>query len=102
MFSGGAVLELYAVRKASSVLEALAKRMPSVAHRKSGEKWADITTEKVNIGDSLKVANRKPVLQNCQRGFVIGLVCYFVDELGINHIVMLIDNDDCPGGQAGQ
>jgi len=35
MLSGGAALEHYAVRKASSVLEALAKRMPSVAHRKS-------------------------------------------------------------------
>ena len=38
MLSGGAALENYAVRKASSVLEALAKRMPSVAHRKLGVK----------------------------------------------------------------
>ncbi len=55
MLSGGAALEHYAVRKASSVLEALAKRMPSVAHRKSGEKLTDITTEQVNIGDTLLV-----------------------------------------------
>ena len=55
MLSGGAVLEHYAVRKASSVLEALAKRMPSVAHRKSGDKLTDITTEQVNIGDTLLV-----------------------------------------------
>ena len=55
MLSGGAALEHYAVRKASSVLEALAKRMPSVAHRKSGEVLSDITTEQVNIGDSLLV-----------------------------------------------
>jgi heavy metal translocating P-type ATPase len=55
MLSGGAALEHYAVRKASSVLEALAKRMPSVAHRKSGEKLTDITTEQVNIGDSLLI-----------------------------------------------
>ena len=55
MLSGGAVLELYAVRKASSVLEALAKRMPSVAHRKSGDALTDITTEQVNIGDTLFV-----------------------------------------------
>jgi P-type E1-E2 ATPase len=55
MLSGGAVLELYAVRKASSVLEALAKRMPSVAHRKSGDQLADITTEQVNIGDTLLI-----------------------------------------------
>ena len=55
MLSGGVVLESYAVRKASSVLEALAKRMPSVAHRKSGVQLADITTEQVNIGDTLLI-----------------------------------------------
>ncbi len=55
MLSGGAALENYAVRKASSVLEALAKRMPSVAHRKSGETLADITTGQVAIGDTLLV-----------------------------------------------
>ncbi len=55
MLSGGVVLESYAVRKASSVLEALAKRMPSVAHKKSGEQLADITTEQVNIGDTLLI-----------------------------------------------
>jgi heavy metal translocating P-type ATPase len=55
MLSGGVVLETYAVRKASSVLEALAKRMPSVAHRKSGDQLADISTEQVNIGDTLLI-----------------------------------------------
>ncbi len=55
MLSGGVVLEAYAVRKASSVLEALSKRMPSVAHRKSGDQLADITTEQVNIGDTLLI-----------------------------------------------
>lgn len=55
MLSGGAVLEQHAVRKASSVLEALAKRMPSVAHRKAGDTLADITTEQVNIGDTLLI-----------------------------------------------
>ena len=55
MLSGGAVLELYAVRKASSVLEALSKRMPSVAHRKSGDKLIDIGTEQVHTGDTLLV-----------------------------------------------
>ena len=33
MLSGGQALEAYAVRSASSALEALARRMPSVAHR---------------------------------------------------------------------
>jgi len=56
MLSGGAVLECYAVRKASSVLEALAKRMPSVAHKKSGDDLTiDITTEQVLIGDTLLI-----------------------------------------------
>ncbi len=35
MLSGGEALEAYAVRSASSVLRALSKRMPSVAHRKN-------------------------------------------------------------------
>ena len=35
MLSGGEALEAYAVRSASSVLEALARRIPSQAHRKS-------------------------------------------------------------------
>jgi heavy metal translocating P-type ATPase len=55
MLSSGAVLESYAVRKASSVLEALANRMPSGAHRKSGDAFTDITTEQVNIGDTLLI-----------------------------------------------
>ncbi len=55
MLSGGAVLESYAVRKASSVLEALAKRMPSVAHRHSGDAVIDIDTQLVRIGDTLLV-----------------------------------------------
>jgi len=55
MLSGGAVLELYAVRKASSVLEALASRMPSIAHRKSLDALVDITTDQVLIGDTLLI-----------------------------------------------
>ena len=55
MLSGGAVLETYAVRKASSVLEALSQRMPSVAHRKSGDQLTEIGTEQVHIGDTLLV-----------------------------------------------
>lgn len=55
MLSGGEVLESYAVRRASSVLEALANRMPSVAHRKEDDHLADITTDEVAIGDTLAV-----------------------------------------------
>jgi len=55
MLSGGAVLESYAVRKASSVLEALANRMPSIAHRKTGEQLLEISIEQVQIGDTLLI-----------------------------------------------
>ncbi|MGZ5619810.1 MAG: heavy metal translocating P-type ATPase [Methylobacter sp.] len=55
MLSGGVVLESYAVRKASSVLEALSNRMPSLAHRKTGDQLADISTDQVHIGDTLLV-----------------------------------------------
>ena len=55
MLSGGVALENYAVRKSSSVLEALAKRMPSVAHKKSGDALTDITTEQVIVGDTLLI-----------------------------------------------
>ncbi|MFI3223378.1 MAG: heavy metal translocating P-type ATPase, partial [Methylococcaceae bacterium] len=55
MLSSGVALESYAVRKASSVLDALAKRMPSIAHRKLDDQLTDIATEQVNIGDSLLI-----------------------------------------------
>jgi heavy metal translocating P-type ATPase len=51
MLSGGQALENYALRSASSVLEALAKRMPSVAHRKQNGTLADKPLEEVAIGD---------------------------------------------------
>jgi heavy metal translocating P-type ATPase len=55
MLSGGTVLETYAVRKASSVLEALANRMPSVAHRKSDDLLVDISIDQVALGDTLSI-----------------------------------------------
>jgi len=42
MLSGGQVLEEYAMRKASSVLGVLARRMPSKVHRKNGDLIEDI------------------------------------------------------------
>ncbi|MGD8699449.1 MAG: HAD-IC family P-type ATPase, partial [Gemmatimonadales bacterium] len=55
MLSGGEALEAYAVRSASSVLEALAKRMPSTAHRKLNGKMADVALDDIEIGDLLVV-----------------------------------------------
>ena len=55
MLSGGAALEFYATAKASSVLDALAKRMPSIAHRREGPAVADVALEEVHVGDELTV-----------------------------------------------
>jgi heavy metal translocating P-type ATPase len=55
MLSGGQALEDYATRHASSVLNALARRMPSVAHRHLGQELRDIGLEEVRVGDLLTV-----------------------------------------------
>ena len=55
MLSGGEALESYALRSASSVLGALAKRMPSIAHRKSDSGIADVTLSDVAVGDILAI-----------------------------------------------
>ncbi len=55
MLSGGEALEAYAVRSASSVLAALARRMPSLAHRKQAGQVADVPLDAVAIGDTLVV-----------------------------------------------
>ncbi|MCL5006166.1 MAG: cadmium-translocating P-type ATPase [Acidobacteria bacterium] len=55
MLSGGNVLEAYAVRSASSVLEALAKRVPSVAHRKQKGGISDVKLDDIGIGDTLVI-----------------------------------------------
>lgn len=55
MLSGGSALEDYAMRRASSVLDALAKRMPSIAHRREGVSMRDLPVEQVRSGDELVV-----------------------------------------------
>jgi heavy metal translocating P-type ATPase len=55
MLSGGEALEAYAVRSASSVLEALAKRMPSRAHHKTVSGVIDVPLGEVAVGDTLVV-----------------------------------------------
>lgn len=55
MFSGGVALEQYATRRASSVLEALAKRMPRIAHLKTAAGMTDISLNEVTIGEILIV-----------------------------------------------
>jgi heavy metal translocating P-type ATPase len=53
MLAGGEALEAYAVRRASSVLEALARRTPSRAHRKSDGVLSDASLDDIAVGDEL-------------------------------------------------
>jgi heavy metal translocating P-type ATPase len=55
MLSGGEAIEAFAVRSASSVLAALAKRMPNVAHRKRNGTLEDVSLAMVAVGDTLVV-----------------------------------------------
>ena len=53
MLSGGETLELFAIRRASFLLDALAKRMPSSAHKKERESVIDIPVDQIRIDDVL-------------------------------------------------
>ena len=55
MLTGGQTLEEFATRRASSVLIALARRMPSIAHRIAGDTTNDIPVSDIRIGDRLVV-----------------------------------------------
>lgn len=55
MLSGGQTLEEFAMRRASSVLNALARRTPSVAHRIENQSTSDIPVSQIAIGDRLIV-----------------------------------------------
>jgi heavy metal translocating P-type ATPase len=55
MLSGGEALESYAVRSASSVLRALAQRMPSLAHRRQDGQVVDVPLSEVAVGDTLVI-----------------------------------------------
>ncbi|MFO0847226.1 MAG: heavy metal translocating P-type ATPase [Gemmataceae bacterium] len=55
MLSGGEALEGYAVRRASSALAALARRMPAVAHRTRGGAVEDVPLAAVAVGDTVVV-----------------------------------------------
>jgi len=55
MLSGGEALEHYATARASSVLDALARRVPSVAHRKEAQGLVDVKLRDIRVGDELHV-----------------------------------------------
>ena len=55
MLSGGEALEEFATARASSVLDALARRVPSIAHRKDGGGLVEVELADIRIGDELTV-----------------------------------------------
>src|ERR1700687_1244651 len=55
MLSGGTALETFATRRASSVLKALAQRMPQTAHRNTGNGITDIEIGSILVADTLVV-----------------------------------------------
>lgn len=55
MLSGGEALESYAVRNASSALDALARRMPTTAHKRIDGLVADVDVAALQIGDVVLV-----------------------------------------------
>ncbi|MBK1882080.1 cadmium-translocating P-type ATPase [Luteolibacter pohnpeiensis] len=53
MLSGGEALERYALQSASSVLSALAQRMPTIAHKKQQSGVSEVSLEQIEVGDTL-------------------------------------------------
>ena len=55
MLSGGNALESFATERANSVLAALHKRTPRIAHRKTESGHLDVSLEEVQIGDAIMI-----------------------------------------------
>src|SRR5271166_5108681 len=55
MLSGGEALEEFATARASSVLDALARRVPSLAHRREAVGLKDVKLAEIRLGDELTV-----------------------------------------------
>jgi heavy metal translocating P-type ATPase len=55
MLAGGNVLEEFASSRAASALRALAKRVPTIAHRRRGSRIEDIPVGQIAVGDELSV-----------------------------------------------
>jgi heavy metal translocating P-type ATPase len=53
MLSGGTALEEYTSRRASSILDTLANRMPQTTHRRVGTQTMDVFLNQVEVGDFL-------------------------------------------------
>ena len=55
MLAGGQALEAYAVRSASFALQALASRLPALAHCRRNGEWQDLPLAELQVGDELRV-----------------------------------------------
>ena len=55
MLSGGAALEQFAVAEATSVLRALASRLPTLAHRRREGGFDDVPVADVRVGDEVSI-----------------------------------------------
>ncbi|HVJ68904.1 MAG TPA: heavy metal translocating P-type ATPase [Caulifigura sp.] len=55
MLSGGEALEAMTIQRASRVLQALSRRMPSIAHRSSSGGVEDVPLDSIQIGDTVLV-----------------------------------------------
>ena len=55
MLSGGETLEAFAVSEATSVLRALAKRLPTLAHRRRGSVFEDVPVGDLVVGDEISI-----------------------------------------------
>jgi len=55
MLSGGETLEAFAVAKATSVLRALASRLPTLAHRRTGDGFEDVPVSDLAVGDEVSI-----------------------------------------------
>ncbi len=55
MLSGGETLEQFAVAEATAVLRALAKRAPTLAHRRRGAVVEEVPVAEVGVGDEVSV-----------------------------------------------
>jgi heavy metal translocating P-type ATPase len=55
MLAGGETLEQYAVAEATSVLRALARRVPTLTHRQKADGFEDVPIADVGIGDHLSI-----------------------------------------------
>jgi heavy metal translocating P-type ATPase len=59
MLAGGNALERFAVAKATSVLRALANRVPTLAHRRRGNGFEDVPVTQVAVGDEISVLSHE-------------------------------------------